>query len=64
MEDAAAVGRIGAKTMTWFIGASAVSLVLGLLMVHLLDPGAGLNMADMPIYRRAKTATPRPKPSP
>jgi len=49
MEDAAAVGRIGAKTMTWFIGASAVSLVLGLLMVHLLDPGAGLNMAHLEI---------------
>lgn len=49
MEDAAAVGRIGAKTMTWFIGASAVSLLLGLLMVHLLDPGAGLNMAHMDI---------------
>ena len=49
MEDAAAVGRIGAKTMTWFIGASAVSLLLGLLMVHLLDPGAGLNMAHMDV---------------
>jgi Na+/H+-dicarboxylate symporter len=42
MEDAAAVGRIGAKTMGWFISASAVSLLLGLLMVHLLHPGAGL----------------------
>lgn len=42
MEDAAAVGRIGAKTMAWFISASAVSLLLGLLMVHLLHPGAGL----------------------
>lgn len=44
MEDAAAVGRIGAKTMGWFIGASVVSLLLGLLMVHLLQPGAGLHM--------------------
>ncbi|WP_165190771.1 dicarboxylate/amino acid:cation symporter [Caulobacter soli] len=42
MEDAAAVGRIGAKTMGWFISASAVSLLLGLAMVHLLHPGAGL----------------------
>ncbi len=57
MEDAAAVGRIGAKTMTWFIGASAVSLVLGLLMVHLLDPGAGLNMAHMDIVGAKTTAT-------
>ena len=57
MEDAAAVGRIGAKTMTWFIGASAVSLLLGLLMVHLLDPGAGLNMAHMDIVGAKTTAT-------
>ncbi|HEY1072719.1 cation:dicarboxylate symporter family transporter, partial [Brevundimonas sp.] len=28
MEDAASVGRIGVKTMTWFIGASVVSLLL------------------------------------
>jgi Na+/H+-dicarboxylate symporter len=47
MEDAAAVGRIGAKTMAWFISASAVSLLLGLLMVHLLHPGAGLNLAEI-----------------
>jgi Na+/H+-dicarboxylate symporter len=47
MEDAAAVGRIGAKTMGWFISASAVSLLLGLLMVHLLHPGAGLNLAEV-----------------
>ena len=32
MEDAASVGRIGVKTMTWFIGASIVSLVLGLVI--------------------------------
>jgi len=44
MEDAAAVGRIGAKTMGWFICASIVSLLVGLLMVHLLQPGAGLHM--------------------
>ncbi|MDR7232500.1 Na+/H+-dicarboxylate symporter [Caulobacter sp. BE264] len=57
MEDAAAVGRIGAKTMTWFIGASAVSLVLGLLMVHLLDPGAGLNMAHVDVAMKTTAST-------
>jgi Na+/H+-dicarboxylate symporter len=57
MEDAAAVGRIGAKTMTWFIGASAVSLVLGLLMVHLLDPGAGLNMAHVDVATKTAAST-------
>jgi len=57
MEDAAAVGRIGAKTMAWFISASAVSLLLGLLMVHLLDPGASLNMAHMDVVGTKAAAT-------
>jgi Na+/H+-dicarboxylate symporter len=56
MENAAAVGRIGAKTMAWFITASAVSLLLGLLMVHLLHPGAGLNLAEV-ATSAAPTAT-------
>jgi len=44
MEDAATVGRIGAKTMGWFISASIVSLTIGLIMVHLLHPGTGLSL--------------------
>jgi Na+/H+-dicarboxylate symporter len=42
MEGAAAVGRIGAKSIAWFVFASLVSLTLGLAMVHLFQPGAGL----------------------
>ena len=45
MEDAGAIGRVGVKTIGWFIGASIVSLLLGLAMVHLLQPGSGLNLA-------------------
>ena len=45
MEDAASIGRTGAKTMGWFIGASIVSLTIGLVMVHLLQPGSGLSLA-------------------
>ena len=44
MEDAGAVGRIGVKTMGWFITASIVSLTIGLIMVHILKPGTGLNL--------------------
>ncbi len=44
MEDAAAIGRIGAKTMAWFISASIISLTIGLIMVHLLQPGSGLSL--------------------
>src|SRR6476659_10053648 len=32
--------RIFAKTMGWFVSASFVSLLLGLVMVNLLQPGA------------------------
>ena len=45
MGDAASVGRVGVKTIGWFILASIVSLSIGLVMVHLLQPGVGLNLA-------------------
>src|SRR5690348_1373749 len=44
MGDTKAVGRIGAKAMLWFIGASLVSLLLGLVMVNVLRPGDNLNL--------------------
>jgi Na+/H+-dicarboxylate symporter len=34
------LGRIFAKTMGWFVSASFISLMLGLVMVNLLQPGA------------------------
>ncbi len=40
MGSGAKLGRIFAKTMGWFISASFVSLLLGLVMVNLLQPGA------------------------
>jgi Na+/H+-dicarboxylate symporter len=42
MEDSAAIGRVGIKTLGWFMLASLISLTLGLIMVQLLQPGAGL----------------------
>ncbi|MFT4253324.1 MAG: dicarboxylate/amino acid:cation symporter, partial [Caulobacter sp.] len=57
MEDAAAVGRIGAKTLGWFIGASAVSLLLGLLMVHLLAPGHGLHLVEAAVSTKPAATT-------
>ena len=44
MGDASEVGRVGVKTIGWFILASIFSLLLGLLMVHLLQPGASLSL--------------------
>jgi len=45
MGDASTLGRIGARTFIWFIGASLVSLFLGLIMVNLLAPGENLGLA-------------------
>lgn len=42
--DIAAVGRIGGKTMLWFISASLVSLLLGLVLVNLFKPGAMMQL--------------------
>jgi Na+/H+-dicarboxylate symporter len=44
MGDMGMLGRIGLKTLTWFIGASFVSLALGLVMVGLLEPGVDLGL--------------------
>ena len=44
MGDTKAIGRIGAKAMLWFVSASLVSLLLGLLLVDILRPGDNLNL--------------------
>jgi Na+/H+-dicarboxylate symporter len=44
MTDTKAIGRIGLKAMAWFVSASFVSLLIGLVMVDLLQPGYNLNL--------------------
>src|ERR1700739_2313742 len=44
MGDTKALGRIGIKTMGWFVTASLFSLLLGMILVNLLQPGASLNL--------------------
>ncbi|UIJ43897.1 dicarboxylate/amino acid:cation symporter [Sphingomonas cannabina] len=44
MGDTGALGRVGLKSLGWFICASLMSLTLGLIMVHILQPGLGLNL--------------------
>ena len=44
MGDGGAVGRIGVRTIGWFLGASILSLTLGTVMVNLLQPGVGLGL--------------------
>jgi Na+/H+-dicarboxylate symporter len=45
MEGAAHIGRVGLKTLLWFLGASLLSLTMGLILVHLFQPGIGLHLA-------------------
>ena len=47
MGDSASLGRVGAKTITWFLGATLVSLTLGMVLVNTLQPGvnSGLDLA-------------------
>jgi len=39
MGDMKMVGRVGAKAMAWFISASLISLLLGMVLVNWLEPG-------------------------
>ncbi len=41
MGDTASLGRVGAKTIGWFLGATVVSLTLGAILVNWLQPGIG-----------------------
>ncbi|WGQ09315.1 dicarboxylate/amino acid:cation symporter [Pedobacter gandavensis] len=42
--DIKAVGRIGGKTMLWFMSASLLSLILGMIMVNIFEPGLAMNL--------------------
>ncbi|WP_183560107.1 dicarboxylate/amino acid:cation symporter [Mucilaginibacter sp. SP1R1] len=42
--DIKAVGRIGGKTMLWFLSATLVSLLLGMLLVNLFEPGKAMHL--------------------
>ena len=48
MGDTAALGRVGLRSILWFIGASLLSLTLGLILVNLFQPGVGLNIPIPP----------------
>jgi Na+/H+-dicarboxylate symporter len=59
MGDTRAIGRIGGKAMLWFVSASLVSLLLGLLLVDILRPGDNLNLPlpDVGAATNIKTAS-------
>ena len=59
MGDAKSVGRIFAKALGWFVIASMVSLLLGLVLANLLHPGKdlGLPLPDIGAATNLKTAS-------
>jgi Na+/H+-dicarboxylate symporter len=59
MGDTKSIGRIGLKTMGWFVTASLMSLVLGMVLVNLLRPGDSLNLPlpDASASTNLKTAS-------
>ena len=44
--DLKTVGRVGGKALLWFVTASLVSLLIGLVLVNLLKPGEGIALSN------------------
>ena len=40
------VGRVGGKALLWFISASLISLLLGMLLVNVFEPGKFINLSQ------------------
>lgn len=57
MGDAASVGRVFAKALGWFVTASLVSLVVGLILANVLQPGHNLGLPLPDIGASANLAT-------
>src|SRR4051812_14327825 len=55
--DAASVGRVFGKAFAWFLTASLVSLMLGLVLVNILQPGHNLGLPLPDIGSSANLAT-------
>ena len=49
MGDRSALGRMGVRTIGWFILAGFVSIALGLLFVNVIRPGVGLDLPLPPV---------------
>lgn len=46
LEDLKTVGRVGGKAMLWFITASLMSLLIGLVLVNIFKPGLGIDLSN------------------
>ncbi|MET0540691.1 MAG: cation:dicarboxylase symporter family transporter, partial [Variovorax sp.] len=57
MGDAKSVGRVFGKALGWFVTASLISLILGLVFANLLQPGKNLGLPLPDIGASANLAT-------
>jgi Na+/H+-dicarboxylate symporter len=57
MKDGSAVGRIGVKALGWFVTASFISLLLGMVLVNVLQVGHSLNLPLPELGASAKLNT-------
>lgn len=44
MGETSTIGRVGGKAMVWFVSSSILSILVGLFIVTLQQPGAGMNL--------------------
>ena len=46
MGDASKLGKVGLRTMVYYMGTTFLAVCLGLLVVNVVQPGVGLNLRD------------------
>jgi Na+/H+-dicarboxylate symporter len=44
--DLKAVGRVGGKSLLWFVSASLMSLLIGMILVNILEPGKYIDLSQ------------------
>ncbi len=56
--DIKKIGRIGAKTVGWYLGTTFFAIILGLAFGLIFEPGVGVNMPGADVKAAAKAAPP------
>lgn len=57
MGDMAKLGRIGAKTICYYMVTTAFAIVIGLFIANIIDPGIGLDMSSLYVADTEATNT-------
>ncbi|MCJ8343627.1 MAG: dicarboxylate/amino acid:cation symporter [Cetobacterium sp.] len=47
IEDVRKLGRVGLKTLSFYLGSTAVAITLALLVGNIVNPGKGVNLANL-----------------